>query len=164
MRAIFRSGLVATIFAVLVIASAGAVFVEKRLDDPAQETRAREISEGIRCLVCQNQSILDSNADLARDLRQIIRERIVAGDSDAEVKTFLVVRYGDWVLLDPPFKLRTAILWLGPLAFFLLGGTAVIMFLRGRGSAGDVETLPLTAEEEASFKQISPDDKDELPK
>lgn len=164
MSAIFRSGFIATIFAVFFIASAGAVFVEKQLEDPAQEIRAREISEGIRCLVCQNQSIMDSNADLARDLRQIVRERILAGDSDAQVKNFLVVRYGDWVLLDPPFKLRTAILWLGPLVIFLLGGIAVIMFVRGRGNADDVETVPLTAEEEANFKHILPDDNNELPK
>lgn len=164
MSAILRSGFLGTFFAVLFIVSASAVFVEKQLEDPAQEIRAREISEGIRCLVCQNQSILDSNADLARDLRQIVRERILAGDTDVEVKNFLVVRYGDWVLLDPPFKLRTAILWLGPLVIFLFGGVAVIMFVRGRGNADDVETIPLTPAEEANFEQILPDDNNELPK
>ncbi|MEH6545024.1 MAG: cytochrome c-type biogenesis protein [Sneathiella sp.] len=164
MSAIFRSGFIAAIFTVLVIASASAVFVEKQLDDPAQESRAREISEGIRCLVCQNQSILDSNADLARDLRQIVRERILDGDTDAEVKNFLVVRYGDWVLLDPPFKLRTAVLWLGPLAIFIFGGIAVILFVRGRGNVDSTETVALTPEEEADFRQIMPADKNELPK
>lgn len=160
MRDIFFSAVLTIIFAAFIVTEASAVFVEKQLDDPAQETRAREISEGIRCLVCQNQSILDSNADLARDLRQIVRERVLAGDTDTEVRNFLVVRYGDWVLLDPPFKLRTAILWLGPLAIFIFGGIAVFVFVRGRSKGDNTEIQPLTPEEQASLDEILHEDND----
>ena len=100
--------------AILVLAvwpmAAGAVAVDKPLDDPALEARAREIHKELRCLVCQNQSIEDSNADLARDLRQLVRERLAAGDSDEEVLSFVVARYGDWVLLTPPVQGNTMLL------------------------------------------------------
>lgn len=150
-------GVLCTVFSL----SAQAVFVEDTLKDPAQETRAREISEGIRCLVCQNQSILDSNADLAKDLRQIVRERILAGDTDAEVKEFLVVRYGDWVLLDPPFKLSTLLLWLGPVLIFLLGVVTLIVFLRRRSGTEDTDQLtPLTLQEEVELDKVLHEDGD----
>lgn len=87
--------------------------IEDRLADPAQEARARELSRELRCLVCQNQSIEDSNAPLARDLRRIVRERVVAGDSDNAVQDYLVQRYGEWVLLKPRFNAQTLLLWLG---------------------------------------------------
>ena len=93
-----RSFILALLFVPMILLSASAVFLEERLDDPEQEERAREISEGIRCLVCQNQSILDSNADLAKDLRQIVRERVALGESNDKVREFLVTRYGDWEL------------------------------------------------------------------
>jgi len=95
---------------------------EERLNDSVLETRARTISREIRCLVCQNQSIDDSDADLARDLRRIIRERLTAGDTDAAVKDFLVARYGDFVLLRPPFRASTLFLWLIPFAILVCGG------------------------------------------
>ncbi|RMD87574.1 MAG: cytochrome c-type biogenesis protein CcmH [Alphaproteobacteria bacterium] len=102
------------------LAAAAAVAVdETQLADPAAEAEARAIMREIRCLVCQNQSIEDSNADLARDLRQIVRQRVAAGDDAAAVKAYLVARYGDWVLLEPPFKPATLILWLFPPALFL---------------------------------------------
>ena len=104
------------------------------LKDPALEARARAISRELRCLVCQNQSIDDSGADLAHDLRVIVRERLTAGDSDDQVKAYLVARYGDYVLLDPPFKATTLLLWLGPAALLLLGAGGVYVVLR-RGPA-----------------------------
>ncbi|MDA1088975.1 MAG: cytochrome c-type biogenesis protein CcmH [Proteobacteria bacterium] len=117
-------------------APAWAVNPDEVLSDPVLEARAREISKGLRCLVCQNQSIDDSDADLAKDLRIIVRERLVAGDSDAQVVNFAVARYGDFVLLKPPFKVATLALWLGPLAIAAAGLMAVVMFFRRRRSVG----------------------------
>ena len=111
---------------------AWAVNPDEVLSDPVMENRAREISRGLRCLVCQNQSIDDSDADLAKDLRIIVRERLTAGDSDAQVVDFVVSRYGDYVLLKPPFKLATLVLWLGPAAIAGGGLIAVLMFFRRR--------------------------------
>ena len=136
-----------------------AVEPDEILDDPVLEKRARSISKNLRCLVCQNQSIDDSNADLARDLRILVRERLVAGDSDDEVINFAVARYGDYVLLKPPFKLATYGLWFGPLAIFLLGAVAVFFFLRRHRSGGLVPSVAapssvLSAEEERKLKNI----------
>jgi len=143
------------LLAPLLAFSVSAVFIEQRLDNPQQEERAREISAEIRCLVCQNQSILDSNADLAKDLRQIVRERIALGENDEEVRGYLVTRYGDWVLLDPPFKLATLFLWLGPVLIFVLGAIAAFFFLRGRNrQTQEMTTNELTAEEEAEISDI----------
>jgi len=110
------------------------------LKDPALEARARAISRELRCLVCQNQSIDESNADLAHDLRVIVRERLSAGDSDAQVKAYLVARYGDFVLLDPPFKAKTLLLWCGPAVLLLLGAGGIYVLLRRR-PAGAPEPL-----------------------
>ncbi|WP_169544136.1 cytochrome c-type biogenesis protein [Sneathiella aquimaris] len=133
-----------------------AVFVEERLPDTAAEKRARDIAEDIRCLVCQNQSIMDSNADLAKDLRGIVRERVAAGDSDEDVRQFLVDRYGDWVLLDPPFKLTTFILWVGPLFVFLIAGIATVLFLRRRSvpAATNDKAAPLSQSEKEAFDKL----------
>jgi cytochrome c-type biogenesis protein CcmH len=106
----------------LLATSAGAVQPDEVLDDPALETRARELSEGLRCLVCRNESIDESSAPLARDLRLLVRERLVAGDSDAEVIDYVVERYGEFVLLNPPATGSTLLLWGAPLALLLLGG------------------------------------------
>jgi cytochrome c-type biogenesis protein CcmH len=111
--------------------SAGAVEPDEILDDPMLEARAREISKDLRCVVCQNQDIDSSNAGVARDLRLLVRERLVAGDADAEVVDFLQARYGDFVLLKPPFKPETYALWLAPGVFFLIGAGAVFAVLRG---------------------------------
>jgi cytochrome c-type biogenesis protein CcmH len=107
----------------LVLASFPAVAVtpQERLADPALEQRARQVSAGLRCLVCQNQSIDDSEAPLARDLRVLVRDRIKAGDSNTEVTSFVVARYGEYVLLRPPFGLHTALLWAGPALLFMAG-------------------------------------------
>lgn len=109
---------------------AAAQHLEDRLADPAQEMRARDLSRELRCLVCQNQSIEDSNAPLARDLRRIVRERVVAGDSDRAVLDYLVQRYGEWVLLKPRFNAQTLLLWLGPLLLLMLGGGIVFALYR----------------------------------
>ncbi|WP_300302747.1 cytochrome c-type biogenesis protein, partial [Ferrovibrio sp.] len=102
------------LLALLAVMPAMAQHLDDRLADPALELRAREVSRELRCLVCQNQSIEDSNAPLARDLRRIVRERILAGDSDQAVLDYLVARYGEWVLLKPRFNLQNLLLWLGP--------------------------------------------------
>ena len=130
-----------------------AVRPDEVLADPVLEGRAREISEGLRCLVCQNQSIDDSEADLARDLRLIVRERLVAGDSDDQVRAFLVARYGEYVLLNPVIAPHTILLWIaGPVV--LVGG-AIVVFLgarRKRKVATGVSEL--TAEEAAALRDL----------
>jgi cytochrome c-type biogenesis protein CcmH len=114
------------------ITAAAAMQPDEQLADPALETRAREISAGLRCLVCQNQSIDDSNAPLARDLRILVRERIEAGDSDEEVSDYLVARYGDFILLRPRFEASTLLLWLTPVLVLLGGGAVAAVRLRRR--------------------------------
>lgn len=111
------------------------------LDDPVLEGRARDISQNLRCLVCQNQSIDDSDADLARDLRIIVRQRLVAGDSNEQVIQYLVDRYGDYVLLDPPFKGITYVLWLGPAILLIVAGAALLVVARRRRGASPAEGL-----------------------
>ena len=117
------------------------------LKDPALEARAREISKELRCLVCQNQSIDDSDATLARDLRILVRDRLKAGDTDAEAVEFIVERYGDFVLLRPPFKNSTLILWIGPGVIFLLGIIGVTLWHRRRREAVAAPVAPLSAAE-----------------
>jgi len=145
---------------------AWAVNPDEVLSDPVMENRAREISRGLRCLVCQNQSIDDSDADLAKDLRIIVRERLSAGDSDAQVVEFMVSRYGDYVLLKPPFKLATLVLWLGPAAIAGGGLIAVLMFFRRR-RAGEsavqpaavlTRPPPLSDEENRRIEELLKDD------
>lgn len=123
---------------------------EAPLPDPAQEALAREIMKDLRCLVCQNQSIEDSNAELAQDLRRIVRERVAMGENEEQVKAWLVERYGEWVLMTPPVTSRTYLLWGGPILMLLLGGL-LIMIYRRRGR--DTET-PLTSEEEARLRDL----------
>ena len=130
----------------LLIAAASpahAVRPDEMLADPVLEARAREVSRELRCLVCRNQSIDDSDADLAHDLRLLVRQRITAGDSNDQVIGFVRARYGDFVLLRPPFAVGTALLWGGPLLVLLLGGLAIARFYRRR----DQPTPPLSPEE-----------------
>lgn len=130
-----RATLLALLLLCASIGSALAVEPNEKLADPVLEARARDISKELRCLVCQNQSIDDSEADLARDLRHLVRDRIVAGDSDAQVLDFIVERYGQFVLLRPPFEPVTWVLWLGPLAILLVGaGAATLVFRRRRAT------------------------------
>ena len=121
------------------------------LADPELEARAREIGEEVRCLVCRSESIEASNADFARDLRLVVRERIEAGDSDAEVRAFLVERFGEYVLLRPRFGGATLVLWLLGPALLLLGAGFAYAFLRRSRSAADA---PLSADEEARLKEL----------
>jgi cytochrome c-type biogenesis protein CcmH len=118
------------LIALLSAAPALAVLPSEQLADPALETRARDISRELRCQVCQNQSIDDSNAPLAADLRRIVRERLKAGDTDAQVYAYLTQRYGDYVLLKPPLRWDTVVLWFGPLAVLLIAGTALFFYMR----------------------------------
>jgi cytochrome c-type biogenesis protein CcmH len=122
----------------------------ERLGDPGREARARSLFRETRCLVCQGESIDDSESDLAADLRRIIRRQIVVGRTDAQIRAFLAARYGEFVLLRPPFSPRNAILWLGP--FALLGVGAVILAKRSRSGTADP---PLSAEEEARIAALS---------
>lgn len=124
------------------------------LDDAALERRARDISAGLRCLVCQNQSIDDSNAPLARDLRVLVRERLVAGDSDAEVEAFVVERYGQFVLLRPPFNAQTLILWGSPALVLVAGAFGIFVAIRRRRGAVRESVAALTPEEQAALDEI----------
>ena len=133
---------------------AGAVLPDEVLDDAVLEVRARELSREIRCVVCQNESIDTSNADLARDLRLLVRERLVAGDSDAQVLDYLVARYGEFVLLRPRFKPTNYLLWFGPAAVLLLGGLGIAFQYRRRQAHGTAAAPGLTPEEQARLKHL----------
>ena len=152
-RALLRLSL-----ALLLCLAAGramAVLPDEILDDPTLEARARALSAEVRCLVCQNESIDSSNAELARELRLLIRERLLAGDDEDEIKAFLVSRYGEFVLLKPPFEAATAVLWFGPFALLLIGLAVIVVFFRrqsrdfaGRGADG------LTPDESARLGRL----------
>ena len=139
-------------FALASLAPLGAVEPDERLADPAQEMRARALSSGLRCLVCQNQSIDDSNAPLARDLRVLLRERIAAGDDDATITRDLVARYGDFILLQPPFNLRTLVLWTAP--FMLLAAGGWILLRRSRRQPALETAVPLTEQERENLRRL----------
>lgn len=131
-----------------------AVQPDEILADPALEARARELSKELRCLVCRNESIDDSNADLARDLRLLVRERLRAGDTDAEVLDYLVDRYGEFVLLKPRFSVANAMLWMaGPLVF-LAGLAVIVAHLRRRKPRAVSREAPLSAEERAALGRV----------
>ena len=134
-----------------------AVQPDEIMSDPAKELRARDLSRELRCMVCQNQSIDDSEAPLARDLRLLVRERIAAGDSDAQVLDFLVARYGEFVLLKPRVEPHTLLLWLLPPLALAGGGVALWINSRRRSksaAAGDGSTVKLTADEEARLQEL----------
>ncbi|TIV90162.1 MAG: cytochrome c-type biogenesis protein CcmH, partial [Mesorhizobium sp.] len=121
----------------LLAGTAQAVKPDEVLADPALEARARALSEGLRCMVCQNQSIDESDADLARDLRILVRQRLVAGDTDQQVMDYIVSRYGEFVLLKPRFSLRNAVLWGTPVLLLLAGGIFIVLSARSRRPALD---------------------------
>ena len=131
-----------------------AVQPSEMLDDPVLEERARNLSAGLRCMVCQNQSIDDSDAELARDLRVLVRERIAAGESDAQVIDYVVSRYGEFVLLQPRFSIRNALLWATPALLLALGGGFLLLPAARRQRPAKPAPAPLTAEEEARLKVI----------
>ena len=132
-------------------APAYAVQPDEIMSNPALEARARDLSRQLRCMVCQNQSIDDSDAELARDLRLLLRERLKAGDSDQQARQFLVDRYGDYVLLKPPFKTATLALWLGTPVLLLGGSFLAWSTARKRRPK---EAAPLTAEEKARLDKL----------
>jgi cytochrome c-type biogenesis protein CcmH len=131
-----------------------AVEAKEMLADPALEARARNLSKELRCMVCQNQSIDDSEAPLAHDLRVLVRERLTAGDSDAQVINFLVARYGEFVLLRPPLSWHTAALWGLPPAALLIGIAAIAMIMRRRSAVAMTAPANLTAEEEIRLSKL----------
>ncbi len=139
------------------VAPGWSVAVDTPLGDPTLEARARAIHKQLRCLVCQNQSIEDSNASLARDLRILVRERIAAGDSDVEAIGFIVERYGDWVLLRPPMKWGTVLLWLGPVLFLILALTLIVFWYRRRQALDTAAGAPLSADENARLRILLDD-------
>ena len=137
--------------------------LEDRLADPAQEIRARELSRELRCLVCQNQSIEDSNAPLARDLRRIVRERVALGETDQAVLDYLVQRYGEWVLLKPRFNLQNLLLWLGPALLLLLGGGIVFALYRRQRMVPVPSARALDAEEQRRLAALLDEDGNNRP-
>ena len=150
-RAVIHRAIISLALLLLAMNFARAVEPGEMLKDPALEARARALSQQIRCLVCQNQSIDDSSADLAHDLRLIVRERLSAGDSDRQVKDYLTARYGDFVLLDPPFRTKTLILWAGPAALLLLGIVIIALAARRRIA---VAAVPLDEDERRRLAQL----------
>ncbi len=147
------------LFVLLIAVAVGPAFAvqpDEMLPDPALEARAREIGRDLRCLVCQNQSIDDSDAPLAHDLRVLLRQRLTAGDSDAEARQFLVDRYGDYVLLKPPFKTTTLVLWLGPPLLLLLGALAAFAVYRQRRLKPEIDVL--SVEDKLRLDRLLKDD------
>ncbi|MDO9076044.1 MAG: cytochrome c-type biogenesis protein CcmH [Brevundimonas sp.] len=140
--------------ALLIAGPVAAVLPEEQLADPVLEARARTISQELRCVVCQNQSIDDSDAPLAADLRAIVRERLTAGDTDEEVMAYIVARYGNFVLLKPPLDLQTILLWSAPLLVLIPGGIGLALYLRRRSRAGGADPAPLSAEERGALADI----------
>lgn len=135
-------------------APALAVQPDEVLDDPVLEARARELSKGLRCLVCRNENIDESNADLARDLRILVRERLKAGDSDEEVIAYLVDRYGEYVLLQPTARGENLILWIAGPAMFLAALAGAGLYLRRRRNGREEAAAPLSPDEEARLREI----------
>ena len=149
----------------LACSQAFAVEPSEILDDPVLESRAREISKELRCVVCQNQSIDDSNADLARDMRVLVRDRVLAGDSNQQVLDYMVSRYGDFVLLTPPFKAGTYALWLGPGVIGALGIFALVSFYRSKSKLDAASDTPpgtvaagLSEEEQKRYEKLLEND------
>jgi cytochrome c-type biogenesis protein CcmH len=152
-RQILRAGLLALALCISFASGARAVQPDEILPDPALEARARAISEGLRCLVCQNQSIDDSDAPLAKDLRLLVRERLKQGDSDRQVVDFIVARYGEFVLLKPKFSPHTLLLWLATPAVF--AAALLLIWLAYRRRQASAETAPkLTVNEERRLKRL----------
>ena len=150
----------AACLAMLVAVAALADTARDLVADPALEVRVNRLAAELRCLVCQNQSLADSHAPLAIDLKNQVREQLKAGRSDRDVIDYMTQRYGDFVLYKPPFKANTVILWLGPVALFLVGLAAFYLNLRRRKSAVAKTVRPLTAEEKARADKLLSGDKE----
>ena len=151
-RSRLPSRLLVALFILFAPVSAFAVNPDEVLADPALEARARTLSAELRCMVCQNQSIDDSNADLAKDLRLLVRERIKDGDSDDQVLNYIVSRYGEFVLLKPRFNIKTVLLWGAPVLLVIAGGLSLLVFARKR--VGKPTGSKLTAEEQARLSEL----------
>jgi cytochrome c-type biogenesis protein CcmH len=151
MKARFSVALLVLMLAFGFAGSALAVKPDEMLADPVLEARARTLSEGLRCMVCQNQSIDESDADLARDLRILVRQRLVAGDTDQQVMDYVVSRYGEFVLLKPRFDLRNALLWGTPVLLLLIGGVFIVLSARSRRV---LVTKSLSSDEQAALDAI----------
>ncbi len=148
----------ALILCLILVGPAVAVQPDEVLDDPALEDRAREISAGLRCPVCQNESIDESSAEIARDLRLLVRERLVEGDNDEEVVDYIVARYGEFVLLQPNFDGANRVLWILPLVLLISGLGLSAYYIRGRGQAPAPTEAGLDAEEQARLDEILSED------
>jgi cytochrome c-type biogenesis protein CcmH len=139
----------------LTITAAHAVTPDEMLNDPALEARARELSQLLRCVVCQNQSIDDSSAPLAKDLRILVRERLAAGDTNQQTLTYIVARYGNFVLLRPPMQINTLLLWFGPALILALAGFAAFRFLQRQETAPpEAATAALDTADEARLAKL----------
>lgn len=151
-----RSALATLIGAALLILSlpAFAIFTEKPLADPEQEARAQHLMREFRCLVCQNQAISESHADLAGDMRAIVRERIAAGDDNDAVRQYFIDRYGDWVLLDPPLNRKTILLWAGGGVILLVGAGLVFFRMRRSSRASLQGQAALSDAEKAELERL----------
>lgn len=154
MRAMIRSAALAVVAVMLAVGQVAAVQPDEILDDPELEQRARVISLEVRCLVCQNQSIDDSNADLARDLRVLVRERLIAGDTNQQVLDYLVERYGPFVLLEPPKSESTYLLWYGPAALLGIGALSLMVMAMRRRREDEEAVEPLSAEERSRIDAL----------
>ncbi len=158
MRKLFTSVMSCLVLASLLFTPALAVLPNEMLKDPELEARARVLSQDLRCLVCQNQSIDDSNAPLARDLRLIVRERLTAGDSNDQVIEYLVSRYGNYVLLKPPFHRDTALLWIAPFALLLIAIAVASTYLKRRKhDDADTPAEQLSDEETKTLNSLTQD-------
>lgn len=154
MSSLMRTVASAIVVTFLLLSSAAAVEPDEIMGDPALEARAREISAEVRCVVCQNQSIDSSNAEMARDMRIIVRERLAAGDANSEVFDYLVARYGDFILFRPPLKTTTYALWLTPFALALIALAIGLTFLARRPRKPALEEPPLSADEERILEDL----------
>lgn len=153
-----RAGVMAFVLMIAMPGAVLAVLPDEMLADPVLEARAREVSQGLRCLVCQNQSIDESDAPLARDLRLLVRERLRAGDTDEQAVDYIVARYGTFVLLRPPLQPDTVLLWVGPGLFVLSAALALLFYYRRRrpGAA----PAPLSPEERAHLGALMEEERD----
>lgn len=145
---------IAVTAALMLAAPLSAVQPDEILDDPALEARARAISKGLRCLVCRNENIDDSNADLARDLRVLLRERLVTGDSDQQAVAYIVERYGEYVLLKPTAQGANLLLWAAGPLMLLIGAGGGLIYLRRRSRANGAQETALSPEEQDRLRRI----------
>ena len=136
------------------VVPAHAVEPGEMLKDPALETRARSVSEGLRCLVCQNESVDESHADLARDIRLLVRQRLLAGDTNAQVSDYLVARYGQFILLKPPLETQTLLLWGTPFIVLVLGGIGIAFAVRRRPASPRDPARPLSEAEQRRLDEL----------